>query len=183
MSHAQNGHDPAKQIQQQAEEHRHNTNLQAGAQQQQQIWGSEGNLRAEYIRELTDTSLEDPTVVLLGNMLSQDFVLGNLRAAELHEIQFLLRELELEVVRAHPPEESDITGEYRAYLFDDDHEALQPLSTKQRIEIQQLIMGVFMRATRSLDGWQQEEWSKVYNVSEVKNGESEKDKLTERIFS
>ena len=119
-----------------------------------------------YINEMTDHNLQDPTVDMLANMLDQDFMLGNLAEAEVHEYRWLARVMVLEIESLHPNEESVFQGELRALAFDDRGESLSALSPREKATIEQFIMGVIARATRGRDGWQQEMFNKTISASE-----------------
>lgn len=121
-----------------------------------------------YIHEMTDHNLQDPTVDMLGNMLDQDFLLGNLTDAEVHEYRWLARVMVLEIKSLHPAEESALTGRIRAVAFDDKDNAIDPLSERELAIVEQFIMGVIARATRGRGGWQQEMFNKTISASETR---------------
>jgi len=54
----------------------HSANLQ---------FADDGGLDPGYIDKVTNSQLQQGTVRILGNLLSKDFVLGNLSDAEVHE--------------------------------------------------------------------------------------------------
>lgn len=166
-------------VEHQNEQSIHREQLQKG----RDAWDDQGNLSTEYIQEMTKTGLSEPTMDFMSNLLSQDYVLGYLQDAELKEMRWLFRVLQMEILRVHPGQESDVQGKYRAYLFDDERERLSSMTQRQEMVIQQFIWGAYFRATRSLHGWQQDKLNEVYNVSEVRNDDGQKDSLKERIFS
>ena len=125
-----------------------------------------GRVSQQFIESLTSTSLDAATISHLQNLLSKDFVLGKLNSAEKDELKWLMRNIWLRVKRMHPPEESYVKGEFRKVLHDDPKDGLRPLSDRQEEEIWHVILGVFARVSRSHDGWQQEEFGKVYAVTE-----------------
>lgn len=119
-----------------------------------------------YINEMTDHSLQDPTVDMLANMLDQDFMLGNLNEAEVHEYRWLARVMRLEIESLHPHPDSVFQGKFRAVCFDDPKQNIDPLSDREKATIEQFLMGVIARATRGRDGWQQEMFNKTITASE-----------------
>lgn len=119
-----------------------------------------------YINEMTNHNLQDPSVDMLSNLLDQDFMLGNLQEAEVHEYRWLARVMVLEIQSLHPNDESVFQGELRAAAFDDAVENISALSPREKATIEQFIMGVIARATRGRDGWQQEMFNKTITASE-----------------
>lgn len=135
----------------------HVTNLQ---------FQDDGAMDKGYIDKVTNSQLQQGTVDILANLLSKDFVLGNLSEAEVHEHRWLTREVVLEVEAAHPRPNSMWRGRFRQVASGKERDALEPLDDAQKTTMQQFIQGVIARATRSRDGWQQEEVNKSYRVSE-----------------
>lgn len=135
----------------------HATNLQ---------FADDGQMDSGYINKVTNSQLQQGTVDVLANLLSKDFVLGNLSEAEVHEHRWLTREIVLEVEAEHPTADSMWQGRFRQVASGNERDALNPLDGPQKTVMQQFIQGVIARATRSRDGWQQEELNKSYRVSE-----------------
>jgi hypothetical protein len=135
----------------------HMTNLQ---------FADDGSMDTGYIDKVTNSQLQQGTVDILSNLLSKDFVLGNLSEAEVHEHRWLTRQLVLEVEAAHPRTNSMWRGRFRQVASGIERDALKPLDDAQKTVMQQFIQGVITRATRSREGWQQEEVNKSYRVSE-----------------
>ena len=140
----------------------HQMNLN-GAQRE-----SEKPMDTAYIDKMTGHQLEQGTIDLLSNLLDQDFMLGNLSDAEIHEYRWLVRVLRLEIEALHPNEQSVWKGRMRAVAFDDPVDALPALSEQDLSIIEQFIMGVIARATRGKDGWQQEMFNKTIQASETR---------------
>lgn len=135
----------------------HSTNLQ---------FADDGSMDDGYIDKVTNSQLDQGTVDVLANLLSKDFVLGNLSEAEVHEHRWLTREIVMEVEAEHPNPESMWQGRFRQVAAGRERDALRPLDGPQKAVMQQFTMGVISRATQSRDGWQQEELNKSYRVSE-----------------
>jgi hypothetical protein len=158
MSLMRNGRQTAEEAREQQQANQeHMQNLQ---------FADDGSLSQGYIDTVTESELEPGTVEILSNLLSKDFVLGNLSEAEVHEHRWLTRELLLEVEAMHPSAESMWQGRFRQVASDEQRNGLRPLDDAQKTVMQQFIQGVIARGTRSKDGWQQEESNKVYRVSE-----------------
>jgi len=150
-----------------AERQMHQMNLSAAQ--------AEHPMDAAYINKMTDHNLDDPTVDILANLLDQDFMLGNLAEAEVHEYRWLARVMMLEVESIHPNEQSVYSGDLRAVSFGDKDDALSPLSAREKAVIEQFIMGVISRATRGRSGWQQEMFNKTIQASETREVGDEDD--------
>jgi hypothetical protein len=121
-----------------------------------------------YINQMTDHNLSDPTVDILSNLLDEDFMLSNFAEAEVHEYRWLARVMVLEIEALHPSDDAVFTGELRAAVFDDEGDALTPLSKREKAIIEQFVMGVIARATRGRGGWQQEMFNKTIQASETR---------------
>lgn len=145
---------------------------QKHTQAQRSMYNEQGQLRREYLEELTSAGVPEETAKHMRELLSEDFVLGNLRDEEVQEIRWLARELQKEVEWMHPSEQSVVQGEYRKFLYDDPDDGLSSLSDKQEVKIGEFILDVFARVSRGRDGWQQEEMGKHYTVSEMKDPDS-----------
>jgi len=154
----------------QAERDMHRNNTADG----RDPWQDNGQMRPAYIREMTNHQLDQGTINLLSNLLSQDFVLANFSSAEMHEIRWLARQILIEVEDLHPNQRSVFSGEFRKYFFEDSRGALKPLDDAQRATLFQFLQGCISRATRGKEGWQQEQLTKVTKVSEVHNGNDSK---------
>lgn len=153
-----NGKSDAELREEERDEDLHRMNLSAA--------GAERPMDKGYIEKTTEVDLQDPTKDMLANMLDQDFMLGNLSEAEVHEYRWLARVMILEIKSLHPNDDSLFQGAVRAAAFDDKNQQLDPLSPRQEAVIEQFIMGAISRATKGRDGWQQEMYNKTINASE-----------------
>lgn len=156
-----------QQMQQEQEDHAEHRQMQQAA------FSDAGRPTREYLDSLTETPLDADTIDHLQNLLSKDFVLSKLQGAEKDELKWLTRNVALRVTRMHPPEDSYVQGEYRKFLYDDEDDGMTALSDAQEEEIWHVIMGVFARVARSEGGWQQEEFGKVYAVTERRESDEE----------
>jgi len=153
---------PEEMQEEQRQQQLHQMNLN-GARQE-----AERPMDTAYIDKMTGHQLEQGTIDLLSNLLDQDFMLGNLSDAEVHEYRWLVRVLRLEIEALHPNEDSIWQGRLRAVAFDDPSDALPSLSEQDLSIIEQFLMGVIARATRGKDGWQQEMFNKTIQASETR---------------
>lgn len=128
----------------------------------------------EYLRELTEHDVDSHTLALMENMFSQDFVLSNLKNAEVVEIKWLARVVAKKIKRMHPPPGSVVTGEGRKVINNDPSDGLKPLSPHQENLVDQAVLEFLSRPPRSRDGWQQDEISKQIRVSRTED-ESDRD--------
>jgi len=120
----------------------------------------------EYIREVTDTELQHQTIEIVENMLSKDFVLSNMTDAEVHEQRWITRLIKLQVEAQHPHADSMWQGRFRQLASGRADQHLHSLSEAEKTELTEIVQGVLARVARSREGWQQEEISKSYAVSE-----------------
>jgi hypothetical protein len=121
-----------------------------------------------YIDKMTDHELEQGTIDVLSNLLDQDFLLGNMTDAEVHEYRWLARVLRLEVEAMHPAQESIFQEDIRMVAYDDRKQRLPALDEVDKSIIEQFLMAVIARATRGKDGWQQEMFNKTITASETR---------------
>ncbi len=164
MSKSGNGvKERAKLTEKQAEEKRKNAAAKAGLQNGQSFDQS----KKEYLDKLLRSGMSDAGINLLDNMLDESFVLGNIDAAEYHDLRWQLRAIYVKIRSNFPPAESEITGDERAFILDDRTEAVTPLTGQQRTIIAEMLRGLALRASRSKDGFQQEMLVKSINVSEI----------------
>jgi len=84
------------------ERQRHNLNLNAASAQ------ADKPMDRAYIDKMTDHQLSQGTIDILSNLLDQDYLLGNMTEAEVHEFRWLARVLRLKVEAMHPPQEGVI---------------------------------------------------------------------------
>jgi len=149
--------------QHQSEEQRKNQAHQANLATQTEIEKE----KAAYLEKLTETGMSDAGINLLDNMLDRSFVLGNITEAEYHDIKWQMHAMYLKIKSNFPKKESCATGDMRAFILDDETEALEPLTGKQKTIIAQMIRGITMLVSRSKGGFQQEMLIKSISVSEV----------------
>lgn len=111
-------------------------------------------IRSELIETLSKTDLAEPTVGVLKNLVTADWVLANLDADDYREFKNRLESTKLRVMDMHPAPESEVTGRTRAYVNNRD-DTLKPLSPQQKEMISEFFEGVRLRLTRSKNMEQQ----------------------------
>ncbi len=125
----------------------------------------------EYLNELTRNEIDDDTLYLMQDLMTQDYVLSNLLDAEVNEIKHIARSISRKIKRMHPPEQSYIQGVVRKVDLDDEHDGLSSLSPFEETLIDQAVLAFFTRLSRSRSGWQQDEISKQVRVSKTEDNE------------
>jgi hypothetical protein len=154
------------------------------AQTQMEMQAEQGNLeqsrmqapdysdRREYLEAVIEDELDDAAVGMLRNMTSRDFILSNLKDPEINEIK-KLREITIKKVKAaHPGENAIMQGDLRKQVYDNG-EKLTPLTSNQRILIDQYVRAAFADLARSRGGFQQEQFGKTISASEIKDRDSD----------
>jgi len=116
----------------------------------------EGMLSAEDISVGGPDDLQDRTVAKIQSLLSRDWVLANLTDAQEHDARHKLEVMKLKILGMHPPADSGIQGQYRAFLLDDEGEELTALSQQERVLIDELFTTLKTRFTRGRGGFERE---------------------------
>jgi len=94
------------------------------------------------------------------DLLSQDFLLSNLKNANIRYIRLLAENVALYASCDLPPAESAIQGPAAAALLSDPEAAdLKPMTPKERDRVESVMLAFFARVCRSVDGWQQDKLS------------------------
>lgn len=131
----------------------------------------EGMLSAEDISVGGPDDLQDKTVAKIQSLLSRDWVLANLTDAQEHDARHKLECMKLKVIGMHPPAESGIQGEYRAFLLNDEDEELYALTQQERLLIDELFETLKTRFTRGREGFERELIET--NIARTETGEEE----------
>lgn len=140
--------------------------------QQAQNLAPDFNDRRQYLEAVIEDQLDDATVGMLRNMTSPDFILSNLKDAEINEIK-KLREITLKkIYAAHPHPGAIMQGDLAEEVLEN-ADGLKPLSQNQKALIDQYVRGAFARLARSRDGFQQEQFGKTISASEKRDGDQE----------
>jgi len=162
-------------------------NAQNNVHQQQhaanmRAFDDQGKPRKEYIDAITETDLQPGTIRTLRNLVTKDWVLSNLKEAEVTEEKWLMELVPHQVFAQHPRQGATATGKRRAFELDDDMETLTPLTDQERMQIMNFCRGIMQRIRRSREGWQQEMNSKTISVSETRDQRQQKDGLLSGLF-
>lgn len=128
----------------------------------QEAFNSSGDLSRDWMREVLgveklEERLQRYTIPKIQAMLNEQWILSHLTDAETHDRVWWLEVQKLKIFGEHPPNESVITGEMRAYLLDDESEQLQPLTASERNAIDQLIKTLQNMVTRSRGGFERKQ--------------------------
>jgi len=125
-----------------------------------------------YVRTILDSELQDPTKDMLLNLLSRDWVLGNLTEAQEHDARNKAEVLKLKIEDMHPPSESHMQGRVRQYFYGgDSSERLTSLSAQDRLLIDELIETLKTRFGRGRDGFEREQQNTSINRAETDSEE------------
>lgn len=131
--------------------------------------------KAEYLETLIDDDIDTGLVNELDNVLSRDFVLGNLKDADFEEIKWLVR-LEIQFVLSnYPLPDSQMHGWYRAAIADDPSEHKNPVPAETRSKIETLSMAFLARVSRSVDAEQLEHFERTTQRVERMDSNDEDD--------
>lgn len=166
-------------IEQRQEERQRDREHQEDQQLLQQAFNQQGNLSRGWMQEILNTDdledkLQESTIKKIQSMLNKQWFLANLTDAETHDRVYKLDVIKLKILGEHPPQESSITGDARAFIYDDEWERLEPLTPLERNSIDQVITTMKNAVTRSRDGFER----KQINTN-IARTESESAKQTE----
>lgn len=141
-------------------------------------------IRRELIDKLSETDLQEPTVGILKNLITADWVLANLDADDYREFKNRLESTKLRVLDMHPAPESEVVGKDRAYI-NARNDTLKPLSPQQKETINEFFEGIRLRLTRSKNMEQQRLLQTRIVESSVNRGDSNNnsDGLVNRILN
>lgn len=143
-----------------------------------QAFNANGELDRGWMREILDTEdleelLQPWTIEKIQAMLNKQWVLSNLTDAETHDRIYKIGVMKIKILGEHPPEESHIKGELRAFLYDDPTENLRELSPQERNTIDQIIMTLQTMVARSRDGFERKQINTRIGRTESESTESE----------
>lgn len=152
------------------------------ATSQQAMLNDEGEVSTEYLREITGHELQDETYQHLSTLLTSDLVLSNITEAEQTELKYLVRLMVRRIKWNHPSRDSYLTGDYRAFLRDDQGDVLEPLSQREVHLIEMASWIVISRIARSKSGWQQDKMNESIKRSEVSTDKNQSKSKTWNPF-
>lgn len=168
----------AEALERRAKEKARQREHQEEQQMLQQAFNSDGKLDRNWMKEVLGTDdledkLEKGTIRKIQAMLNKQWVLGNLTDAEAHDRMYWLDVQRQKILCEHPPEDSHVHSELRAFLLDDEREDLSPLSASERNQIDQIITGVKNMVTRSRNGFERQQWNTRIARTEKGDGDGE----------
>ena len=140
------------------------------------------------LSQLSQAGVDDAHARAVADLLSHDFILGNIHRAGLDYLRLLSQNVALYAQEAFPPADSIIAEDVAAGLLEDPDKAdLKPMSATDRDRMETALLAFFVRTTRSYGGWQQDKLSEqivTRRVEEIDDeGESESKTVIGRLFS
>lgn len=157
------------------------TNGQANGGVSARQGGMDG--KTQMIQELTKAGVSEKHAQSVVNLLSEDFVLGNVRTTDREYARLLAENIALFVAEEYPPEESSMQGRRRGALLRDPSDTRAALTQKKKNELESILLATFFRTSRSEGGWQQD---KIADQTQVKRLEDEtreeSESLMDKVF-
>lgn len=117
--------------------------------------------------------LQEVTIAKIENLLGQDVLLANLTHAQENDLRYKIEVLRYKILGSHPPEESEMTGALRAFVWNDEMEDLKPLSQQERLIVDDLLETLKARVTRGREGFERKQQNTSIALSESGGEESE----------
>jgi len=104
---------------------------------QQQVRFEGDKLDRDYLESILDTDvLQEQTITKIRTYIDRNWILSNRTEARQHDIFHKLAVMEMKIKGLHPPDESAIQGEVRAFMYDDPAENLTTLTAAQKAEVE-----------------------------------------------
>lgn len=126
--------------------------------------------KRDVIEKLVETGLDDSSANAVNDLLSQDFVLGKIRQADREYARLMAKNVVHFVQCDYPPKESMCQGILRMGLTGDMDDGKTALSEEQKTQIESLLLGMFFRTSRSIDGWQQDKFGEQIQTRRMEDG-------------
>jgi hypothetical protein len=139
------------------------------------------------LSQLSQAGVDDAHARAVADLLSHDFILGNIQNAGLDYLRLLSQNVALYAQEAFPPADSIIAEEVAVGLLEDPDVAnLKPMSATDRDRMETALLAFFIRTTRSYRGWQQDKLSEQIVTRRVEelddDGESDSKSVIGRLF-
>jgi hypothetical protein len=151
-------------------------------QQQPTIPGA--SQKDEVIEQLTNTGIQRPAAESVADLLSEDYVLSNIRSADREYARLLARNIVKFCECQHPPLDSHMQGICRMALSGDLKDGKTGMTREQQTQLESVLLGMFFRVSRSIDGWQQDKLTESIQTRRVEdNRQPEDDGPLGGIFS
>jgi hypothetical protein len=140
------------------------------------------------LSQLSQAGVDDAHARAVADLLSHDFILGNIHRAGLDYLRLLSQNVALYAQEAFPPADSIVAEEVAAGLLEDPDKAdLKPMSPTDRDRMETALLAFFIRTTRSYDGWQQDKLSEqivTRRIEEIEDeAESDSKTVIGRLFN
>lgn len=174
-------------IDERKQKRRRESKLEQGALQQ--AFNADGELSRSFVETIVSKNdleigapegvdngdvVAEATVAKLQNMLSRDWVLGNLTRAQEHDARNKAEVIKLKIEDMHPPAESHLQGQLRAHYYGgDDSEALRSLTPQERLLIDELIETLKVRFGRGREGFERKQENTSISRAETDTEDSE----------
>lgn len=122
--------------------------------------GSTGVDPRAMLSQLSQAGVDDAHARAVADLLSHDFILGNISNAGIDYLRLLSQNIALFAQEGFPRGESIVRGDVAAGLLEDpDMGDLKPMSPADRDRMETALLAFFVRSTRSHAGWQQDKLS------------------------
>jgi len=138
-------------------------------QQQQQQPTIGGSKKDEVIDQLTDTGINRPAAESVADLLSEDYVLSNIRNADREYARLLAKNIVHYARNQHPPLDSHMQGVSRMAMRGDLKDGKTGLTREQQTQLESVLLGMFFRVSRSIDGWQQDKLTESIQTRRVED--------------
>jgi len=132
--------------------------------------------KSEYLESLIDNEdIQSGLADDLRNLLSRDFILGNLERGDYTELKWLGRHELQTLLCDYPKPRSVMTGWRRQAYYDGDASPKEPLSSQKRYKIETMVMSYIARLSRSKDAEQLEHFERTTSRVETVKSDDEGD--------
>jgi hypothetical protein len=140
--------------------------------------------KEEVIEQLTDTGIDRPAAESVADLLSEDYVLSNIGNADREYARLLARNIVKYAESEHPPLDSHMQGVSRMALSGNMQDGKTGMSHDQQTKLESILLGMFFRVSRSIDGWQQDKLTESIQTRRVEdNRQPDGDGALGGIFS
>lgn len=144
-------------------------------QQQQAQPGIGPSQKDEVIEQLTDTGINRPAAESVADLLSEDYVLSNIKNADREYARLLSKNIVHYVRCQHPPLDSHMQGVARMAMTADMTDGKTGLTREQQTQLESVLLGMFFRVSRSIDGWQQDKLTESIQTRRLEDSRQPED--------
>jgi hypothetical protein len=129
----------------------------------------------EFLNEVLDTEADANLAKPLRDLVGNDFPMANMRRSDREYFRLLSENVSIYTKEQFPPQDSLIQGDVGACLLEDPGYQAHALSESQRNQIETLLMSHFARASRGVDGWQQDKLNESVQTKRVEDNRREQE--------